>query len=183
LSPLGGNLPEMARKKKTKKQPNLRSRIVSLIREKGPIKLGVMVRTLKAPYQSLNTEALELRRLGVLQKDEEGVWSLIPGVDPAAYGVESIDLDSNVTIGSQPRSYPTLEDEFRNLLRSVGVKSGLEPITSIFFSGDIWDPRRLHKILTHTAQGFVTEDQCKLIMAYWMITKGVPYRREDFFDD
>lgn len=173
----------MARKKKRKKQPALRSRIVGLIMEKGPVKLGIMVRTLQAPYQSLNTEALELRRLGVLQKDAAGVWSLVPGIDPAAYGVEAIKADSTAATWSQSEGFPTLEDEFMDLLRSVGVKDAVEPITSIFFGGDIWDPWRLHEVLTHVAQGFVTEDQCKLIMADWMITKGVPYRREDFFDD
>ena len=65
----------MARKKR-KKQPTLRSRIMSLIIERGPVELRDMTGILAARYQSLNTEALELRRLGVLPKDADGVWSL-----------------------------------------------------------------------------------------------------------
>ena len=173
----------MARKKKRKKQPNLRSRIVSLITEKGPVKLGVMVRTLKAFYQSLNTEALELRRLGVLQKDADGVWSLVPGIDPAMFGIEVITSHSVASTLPQPESPRTLEDEFRDLLRSAGVKKATEVIAELFFAGDIWNMRWLHRVLLHHARGFVTEAQSKLIMGYWARTKGIPYRHQDFFED
>ena len=105
----------MAGKKKQKKQPNLRSRIVSLLIERGPVKLGIMGRALKAPYQSLNTEALELRRLGVLQKDADGVWSLAPDVNLEMWGIE---IDSTTSSPPQPESSKTLEDKFKDLLKS-----------------------------------------------------------------
>jgi hypothetical protein len=175
---------EMAGKKKRKKQPTLRSRIVGLIMERGPVKLGIMVKTLDAPYQSLNTEALELRRLGILQKDAEGVWSLVPGTDPTMYGVEIIKPYSIGSAGPQLESSRTLQDEFRDLLRSTGVKKGVEAITDIYFSGDdIWNAQWLYKVLADYSEGFLTEDQCKLIMASWTITKGIPYEYEDFFKD
>ena len=142
-----------------------------------------MVRTLKAPYQSLNTEALELRTLGVLQKDVEGVWSLVPGIDPAMYGVEVITSSSTGLAEPWPESSRTLKDEFRDLLRSAGVKKGVEAITDIYFSRDyIWDAEWLYTVLTKYSEGFITEEQGKLIMAYWAITKGVPYEYEDFFE-
>ena len=172
----------MPRKNRRPKPLNLPSRIVSLIMEKGPVKLGIMVRALKTPYQSLNTEALELRRLGVLQKDAEGVWSLVPGIDPAVYGVGAIKLYSTGSAEPQLESSRTLQDEFRDLLRSTGVKKGVEAITDIYFSGDdIWDAQWLYKVLVDYSEGFVTEDQCKLIMASWTITKGIFYEYEDFF--
>lgn len=174
----------MAGKRKRKKQPNLYSRIVSLIIERGPMKLGVMARALNAPYQSLNTEALEMRRLSVLQKDAEGVWSLVPGVNPAAFGIEINTSESTDSLPSRPESFPTYQDEFIDLLRRAGVKEAVQAITDIYFSGnDIWDAQWLHHVLSDTARGFVTEDQRKLIMGYWTITKGIPYKYEDFFED
>lgn len=174
----------MAGKKKRKKQPTLHSRIVSLVMERGPMKLGVMLRTLKASYQSLNTEALELRRLGVLQKDAEGVWSLVPGVNPATFGIEIITSDSTTSAPPQPESSRTFKDEFIDLLKSAGVKKAVEVIADLFINGgDLWDIQWLHHVLSWCAEGFVTEDQCKLIMAYWARTKGLPYEYEDFFED
>jgi len=185
----------MAGKKKRKKQPTLRSRIVSLIIERGPMKLGVMVRTLKASYQSLNTEALELRRLGVLQKGAEGVWSLVHGVNPAMFGIEIITSDqggrvsTEASVSTTPtppqfESSRTFKDEFIDLLKSVGVRKAAETIADLFFNGeDIWDMRWLHRVLSDYARGFVTEAQCKLIMGYWAHTKGIPYKYEDFFKD
>ncbi len=174
----------MVIKKKRKKQPTLRSRIVSLITEKSPMKLRVMVRTLRASYQSLNTEALELRRLGVLQKDAEGVWSLVPGVNPAMFGIEIITSELTASIEPQPEGSRTFKDEFRDLLKSVGVKKAAETIADLYFSGDnIWDARWLYKVLADYSEGFVTEGQCKLIMGYWTRKNGVPYRYEDFFED
>jgi len=173
----------MARKKKRKRQPTLRSLIVSLIVEEGPRKLSGMTRILGSSYQSLNTEALELRRLGVLQKDTDGLWSLVPGIDPTMFGIEVITSDSAASIPPQPESPRTLEDEFRDLLRSVGVKKAAETIAGLFFNGDIWNMRWLHRVLLDYARGFVTEAQCKLIMGYWAQTKGISYEYEDFFED
>lgn len=174
----------MAVKKRRKKEPTLRSRIVNLIMEKGPMKLRVMARTLKAPYQSLNTEALELRRLDVLQKDTEGIWSLAPGVNPAAFGIEIITSDSTASIEPQPEGPRTFRDEFKDLLRSVGVKQAADTIADLYFNGDnIWDARWLYTVLADYARGFVTEGQCKLIMGYWTIKNGIPYKYEDFFEN
>jgi hypothetical protein len=173
----------MARKKKRKKQPTLRSLIVSLIVEEGPRKLSGMTRILGSSYQSLNAEALKLRRLGVLEKDADGLWSLVPGVDPAMFGIEVITSDLAASTPPQPESPRTLEDEFRDLLRSAGVKKATETIAELFFAGDIWNMRWLHRVLSDDARGFVTEAQCKLIMGYWAQTKGIPYEYEDFFED
>jgi len=176
--------PKMASKKKRKKQPTLCSLIVSLIVEEGPRKLSGMTRILGSSYQSLNSEVLKLRRLGVLEKDADGVLSLAPGVDPVAFGIELITSDPAALTLTQPESPRNLEEKFRDLLRSAGVKNGVEAITEIYFSGaDIWNAQWLHHVLSDDARGFVTEDQCKLIMGYWTITTGIPYKHEDFFDD
>jgi hypothetical protein len=60
---------------------------VNLVVEKPRLQRG-MTKIIGASYQSLNTEILELRRLGVLQKDASGVLSLVPGVDLAQLGIE-----------------------------------------------------------------------------------------------
>ena len=174
----------MASKKKRKKQPTLRSLIVSLIAEEGPRKLSGMTRILGSSYQSLNSEVLKLRKLGVLEKDADGILSLVPGVDPAMFGIEVITSDPFASTPPQPESPRTLEEKFRDLLRSTGVKNGVEAITAIYFSGaDIWNAQWLYRVLSDDARGFVTEAQCKLIMGAWTITTGIPYEYEDFFDD
>jgi hypothetical protein len=157
---------KIARKKK--KQPTLRSLIVSLIIEEGPRKLSGMTRILGFPYQSLNSEVLKLRNLGVLEKDAEGVLSLVPGVDPTAFGIEVITSDPGASTSPQPETPSTIQEQFMDLLRSTGVKKGVETISEIYFSKlDFWTAQWLHHVLTDIAQGFVTEGQAKLVMGYW----------------
>ena len=171
----------MARKKK--KQPTLRSLIVSLIVEEGPRKLSGMTRILGSSYQSLNSEVLKLRRLGVLEKDADGVLSLVPGIDPAVFGIEVITSDLVPPTPPETDRELSLRDKFEDSLRCVGVKKGAKAIADIYFSGDIWNARWLYHVLSVPAEGFVTEGQCKLIMGYWTITTGIPYEHEDFFND
>jgi len=174
----------MASKKKRKKQPTLRSLIVTLIAEEGPRKLSGMTRILGSSYQSLNSEVLKLRRLGVLEKDADGVLSLVPGIDPAAFGIEMITSAPAPPTPPETDRELSLQDKFEDLLRRVGVKKGAKTIAEIYFSGDdIWDAQWLYHVLSDDAQGFVTEDQSKLIMGYWTRTKGIPYEYENFFSD
>jgi len=63
----------MASKKKRKKQPTLQSLIVTLIAEEGPRKLSGMPKILGSTYKTLNSEVLKLRKIGVLEKDTDGV--------------------------------------------------------------------------------------------------------------
>jgi hypothetical protein len=51
-----------SRKNRKPKPLNLRSRIVGLIMEKGPVKLGVTAKTLNASYQSLSPRVHERYR-------------------------------------------------------------------------------------------------------------------------
>ena len=184
----------MPRKKKRQKQPTLRSRIVSLIIERGPTKLRDMTGILAARYRSLNTEALELRRLGVLEKDSEGAWSLVPGVNAATFGIQLVpsyqaggDASGSISPPSTPVSSPdasrTPQDDFMETLASTGVKKAVLSIADIFFSGDINDTRWLYHVLSWSAEGFVTEAQCKLMMAWWASHWGIPYDHDDFFDN
>ena len=173
----------MASKKKRKKQPTLCSLIVTLIAEEGPRKLSGMTRILGSSYQSLNSEVLKLRRFGVLEKDADGVLSLVPGIDPAAFGIEVITSDPVPPTPPETDRELSFQDKFEDLLRRVGVKKGAKAITDIYFSGDIWNARWLYHVLSVPAEGFVTEGQCKLIMGSWARTNGIPYEHEDFFDD
>jgi len=174
----------MSSKKKRKKQPTLRSLIVTLIAEEGPRKLSGMPKILGSTYKTLNSEVLKLRKLGVLEKDTDGVLSLVPGVDPAAFGIEVITSDSAAPTSPKPERERTLQNKFEDLLRSAGVKKGVGTITEIYFSGaDIWNAQWLYRVLSDDARGFVTEAQCRLIMGAWTIKTGIPYKHEDFFDD
>ena len=101
----------MARKKKREKQPGLRSLIVTLITDEGPRKLKGMSRILGSSYQSLNSETIRLRKLGVLVKDVDGVLSLVSGIDLTAFGIEVIGSDSTASTPPQPESERTLQDK------------------------------------------------------------------------
>ncbi len=174
----------IATKKKRKNKSTLGALIVSLINEEGPRKLSGMTKILDSSYKSLSSEVYRLRKLGVLEKDADGVLSLVPGIDLAMFGIELITTDPFASAQPQPERPQTLEEEFMNLLISTGVKNGVETITKIYFSGnDIWNAQWLHHVLSDIAEGFVTEGQYKLIMGYWTRTKGIPYGYEDFFDD
>ena len=175
----------MARKKRRKeRRPTLRSRIVTLIANGGPRKLTGMPKILGSSYQSLNAEALKLCRLGVLEKDADGVLSLAPGMDPAEFGIGVSTSDSYTSTPPQPERERTLPDQFEDLLTSAGVKMGTQMITELYFAGDdIWNAQWLHHVLSVSSKGFVTEAQSRLIMANWTIKTGIPYRHEDFFQD
>ncbi len=174
----------MASKKKRKKKPTLSSLIVSLIIEEGPRKLSGMTRIVGSSYQNLNSEVLKLRKLGVLEKDADGVLSLVSDVDPAAFGIELITSDPNALTSPRPETPKTIQEQFMDLLRSAGVKKGAEAISEIYFSKlDFWNAEWLYHVLMDSAQGFVSEGQAKLIMGYWTIKNGVPYEYEDFFSD
>ncbi len=181
----------MTEMNKHKKQPNLHSLIVNLIINKGPLKLKDITKILDASYQSLNTEALELRRLGLLQKDDEGVWSLVPGADLSKLGfvVPSDRAGSSAMVStsstlSDAESSLSLEDKFEDLLRRAGVAKGMEAtITEIYFTKPhmLWDTQWLHNVLIIQAWGYVTEGQARLIMASWSLSNGFPCKLEDFF--
>ncbi len=183
----------MAAKKKNKKQPNLRSRIVNLIMEQGPRPQKGMPKILGAYYQSLNSEILELRNLGVLEKSDDGVLSLVQGVDLAQFGIE-ISSNENRTAPETSASESPMQawcdgefthlEKFVRLLRSVGVKAPIaKTIADLYFVGDVHSARWLYQVLVVTAEGFVTKDQAKLIMPSWAYYWGMPYDYDEFFGD
>ena len=172
----------MPTRKKQRRGPALPSRIVRLISLTGPIALRDMIMILAAPYQSLNTECLELARLGVLNKDSEGLWSLST---EASSTMPALRTDAGV---STPPPFsaeepPTNEEKFIKILRSVGVKEVDTVISEIFFTGDVGDMHWLYRVLFSLTKGYVSRNQAKLLMPAWAAHWGVPYRHEDFFED
>lgn len=183
----------MAPKKKNKKQPNIRSRIVNLIVENGPRPQRGMTSILGISYQSLNTEILELRRLGVLEKNSDGILSLVEGVDLAQFGFEiPIRSENQSTAETNILESPMLAwcdgpspppEKFEKLLKSVGVKTAANVIANLFFNGEIGNLQWLYKVLMVTSEGFVTEDQAKMIMPSWAFFWGIPYNHDEFFGE
>ena len=174
----------MVTKKKGVREPTLQEVIVTFIAEDGPRKISGMPKILGSSYQSINSEALKLCRLGILEKDADGVFSIAPSIDPVEFGIEAIYSDSDDLTPHQPERERTLQDKFEDLLKSVGMNKGAKTITEIYFSGDdIWNAQWLHHVLSGYAKGFVTEAQSRLIMGNWTIKNGIPYRQEDFFVD
>ncbi len=184
----------MPTKNKNKKQPNLQSRIVKLVFEDGPRPQNGMTKILGIPYQSLNTEILELVRIGVLQKGELGILSLIEDVDLSQFGVDVPKSDKNQQDAkTDSEDDPnqswrdgdfTHQEKFVRLLKSVGVKQEIsETICAIYFNGNVNSIYWLHKVLLDISRGFVTEDQAKMIMPSWAYYWGMHYDFDKFFGD
>ncbi len=150
-----------------------------------------MTKILGAYYQSLNSEILELRNLGVLEKSDDGVLSLVQGVDLAQFGIEVPPSSENRTTAKTDASESPMQawsdgdfphqEKFLKLLRSVGVRTAADVIANLYFGGNVNSLRWLYQVLVVTAEGFVTEDQAKMIMPSWALYWGVPYDYDEFF--
>lgn len=71
-------------------------------------------RSIHFRYKSIYAEALELKAMGLVDKDENGMWSLQPGVTPAALGIEhsvpSASDEELSTSGAEPMLALSYED-------------------------------------------------------------------------
>jgi hypothetical protein len=184
----------MASKKKSKKQPNLRSRIVKLIIEQGPRPQKGMARILRAYYHTFVCKILELIKLGVLEKSDDGVLSLVPGVDLSQFGIEIPVSEKNQgkaetgTSESQMKAWSegdfTHQEKFVKLLNSLGVRDIAKNIADLYFNGDVNNIHWLYEVLMVISKGFITEPQARMTMASWTpYWWGIPFDIDEFFPE
>jgi len=181
--------------------PNIQDQIIRLLHEQGPMKTKDLSRSIPFRYKSIYAEALELKAMGLVDKDENGMWSLQPGVTPAALGIEhsvpSASDEELSTSGAEPMLALSGEDtddptslsgatfdqktDFIQHMISVGVRpvGVVRVLADIFFSGDINNLQWLKGVLTGDGSGYLTRPQQRLIFCWWGTTRGLPYKDED----
>ena len=154
------------------------------------MKLRDIRKPLQCKYDSLYTEALELQSMGILQRDENGFWSLVHKIVEADHGRsyqdDKGDISSTSASSTAPDSPHTPQgpkEIFIQRLENIGVqpKGAIPSIAETFFAGDIDDMKWMHHVLSWVAVGFVTPPQCNLIMNWWAVTRGIRYDSTDFF--
>jgi len=186
------------------KSPSIVTQIVDRLYGDGPMGVSEMCKTIPFTYKSVYTKALELAKLGLANKDDNGVWSLAEGVTPdtlitgekqmpgaqvtGAEGAPPGEEGAAATVREAPivrgTGVPLDQNNlFIQELKNIGVapKEAIPTVANIFFSGDIDDLRWLEQVLKRDAAGFITPHQRRLIISWWSHTRGLPYNPDEFF--
>ncbi|MBA7646967.1 hypothetical protein ES703_54735 [subsurface metagenome] len=178
------------------KTPSIVAQIVEKLYADGSMKVSQMCETIKYPYKSVYTKALELQKLGLADKDDDGVWSLAEGVTPRTLEtgeIEQVRPIAEVAGGEVPpgkvapivRSTGAPLDQrgmFIRQMTDIGVapKEAIPTIADIFFAGDIEDLKWLNQVLQRQAAGYVSTNQRRLMMSWWSKTRGLPYSEDEY---
>lgn len=185
------------------KTPSIISQIVEKLYTEGDMNVSQMCETIKFPYKSVYTKALELQKLGLASKDDNGIWSLREGVTPRTLetgeleepgatepGAEETEPGQEATPGAkkQPpiaRSTGIPLDQ-RNMFIKHCTDIGIAPreaiptIADIFFSGDINDLAWLNQVLSKDAAGYVTHQQRRLMLSWWSNTRQLEFDETEY---
>lgn len=178
------------------KTPSIVAQIVEKLYAEGPMKVAQMCETIKYPYKSVYTKALELQKLNLADKDDDGVWSLLEGVSPQTLEtgelseVKAEETGGEGTPTTKPpapivRSKGIPLDQHQSFIErmiAVGVtpKEAIPTIADLFFGGDIDDLNWLNHVLLRQAAGYVNHHQRRLIMGWWAQTRGLPYDEDEY---
>ncbi len=178
------------------KGKSIQSQIVELLYSKGSMMVKQMCLTIPYHYKSVYTKALELKQLGLADKDDNGVWSLREGVTPQT--LVTGELEETTGIGAapggkapSPKALPITRSQgvpldqrgmFIQHMQQMGVspKEAIPTIADIFFSGDIDSLRWLNQVLSKDAAGFVTPHQRRLMMSWWANTRRLEFDEEEY---
>ena len=187
----------------TTKTPSIVTQIVELLYSQGSMDVKQMCETIKFPYKSVSTKALELRQLGIADKDGEGVWSLREGVTPqtlltgelAEPGAEEEpgqEVEPGQAATSTARKAapivrsPGIPLDQRGMFikhcTDIGIapKEAIPTIADIFFSGDIDSLLWLNQVLSKEAAGYVSHHQRRLMMSWWANTRRLDFDEEEY---
>ena len=135
------------------KTPSIVSQIVDRLYSDGPLTVSQMCDTIKYPYKSVYTKALELQKLGLADKDDNSVWSLKEGVtprtletgeleEPGAAEEPGEEVEPGEKVAPIVRATGAPLDQrgmFIQELKNIGCtpKEAIPTVANIFFSGDI----------------------------------------------
>ena len=185
------------------KTPSIISQIVEKLYSEGSMKVGQMCETIKYPYKSVYTKALELAKLGLAIKDDDGVWSLMDGVTPQTLEtgeIQTVEAEEPGAEGEEPgEGTPKTTRKLAPIARSTGIpldqrgmfikhctdigiapKEAIPTIADIFFSGDIDSLSWLNQVLSKDAAGYVNHTQRRLMMSWWANTRRLDFDEEEY---
>lgn len=178
-------------------EKNIITHIVEQLYEKGKMHSRTMADFIPFKHKSIANKCLELESRALIERDDENIWSLRPGVTPQTLIDGTMQDDGGepmvdqVSTATETQTKPTKEkekvpldqrDQFVSQLKAIGVtpKDAIPTIADIFFSGDIEDLHWLNDVLQRQAMGFVRADQRRLIVNWWANTRGLPISEDDF---
>ncbi len=187
----------------TTKTPSIITQIVDKLYSEGSMTVPQMCETIKFPYKSVYTKALELQKLNLALKSDDGIWSLLDGVTP-----QTLITGERVELGAEEEPGPEVEpgkegapavrkaapitrspgiplDQrgmFINHCTAIGIipKEAIPTIADIFFSGDIDRLSWLSQVLSKEAAGYVTHSQRRLMMSWWANTRQLAFDEEEY---
>jgi len=185
------------------KTPSIISQIVEKLYSEGSMKVGQMCETIKYPYKSVYTKALELAKLGLAIKDDDGVWSLLDGVTPQTLEtgeIQTVEAEEPGAEGEEPgEGTPKTTRKLAPIARSTGIpldqrgmfikhctdigiapKEAIPTIADIFFSGDIDSLSWLNQVLSKEAAGYVSHHQRRLMMSWWANSRRLDFDEEEY---
>ena len=176
--------------------PSIVTQIVDKLYSEGSMKVAQMCETIKYPYKSVYTKALELQKLGLADKDDDGVWSLRDGVTPQtlitgelggpappAPGAEEVEPGKPTPpIARSPGIPLDQRSMFIKHCTDIGIapREAIPTITDIFFSGDINSLQWLNQVLSKDAAGYVTHQQRRLMLSWWANTRRLDFDEEEY---
>ncbi len=193
-----------------KRGPSIADRIVETLYDKGPLDCeGLVPHIPRVTYKSISTACLLLEKQSIIERDEERVWSLCPGVTPQTMIDGTRTEDGETPPGSEsddgaaeaegaaagkrrgsarppvPPKEPVALDskqKFINELKAIGVTpvTTIPTIASIFFEGDIDSLSWLNHVLKEVAAGWVTPRHRRLVMEWWARTRGLPFQEDEY---
>lgn len=180
----------------------IETQIVVILYEKGPMLVRDMIKFIPSTYKSVSSSLYKLKAIDLVDKDEDGIWSLKPGVTPeiltgkeTSHPFNETSEDSSwtprVTDGEVDILHEFSDivlnprDDFIQHMLAIGVRpEGVVPtIADIFFSEDINSIAWLNKVLRDEAAGYVTPPQRTLMVAYWATTRGLRNEYEEILDE
>jgi len=178
------------------KTPSIVTQIVDKLYSEGSMKVTQMCETIKYNYKSVYTKALELQKLGLADKDDDGLWSLREGVTPETLvtGVlKEPGAEETVVEGEEPdKKLPPItrspgipldqRSMFIKHCTDIGIapKEAIPTIADIFFSGDIDSLPWLNQVLSKDAAGYVNHTQRRLMLSWWANTRRLDFDEEEY---
>ncbi|GAH72996.1 unnamed protein product, partial [marine sediment metagenome] len=162
------------------KTPSIVTQIVDKLYSEGSMKVAQMCETIKYSYKSVYTKALELQKLGLADKDDDGVWSLREGVTPQTLitgeigGAEETEPGQKLPpIARSPGIPLDQRGMFIKHCTDIGIapREAIPTIADIFFSGDINSLHWLNQVLAQDSAGYVSHQQRRLMLSWWANTR------------
>ncbi len=172
----------------------VRTQVVNLLYDRGPMDSEALSKQIKnVARKTVENACLALLKLKLLDRTDEGVYSIPEGKTPESIEVE---FQQQATTSKQDRSGDSADGTqgtgksldvaplFTELLKSVGVNKDVIPtITNLFMRGDTNSMKWLKEVVTDSAKGWFNSQQAKLVLSSWAKTQGLPFEASEYGDN